>query len=138
MLKQSTNEELVFKRLFEESLKLQKERMLEMKKYVREKSDLVQREQNNKIQSIENAYKNKFAQLNEKMKAEKNEKKMRDQGQKVAISKVKRTDRRRLVNEIGDLQEQMAVDKDSLYWRQVDAERAKLKVLKASYDTRKS
>ena len=112
--------------------------MLEMKKYVREKSDLVQREQNNKIQSIENAYKNKFAQLNEKMKAEKNEKKMRDQGQKVAISKVKRTDRRRLVNEIGDLQEQMAVDKDSLYWRQVDAERAKLKVLKASYDTRKS
>ena len=138
MLKQSTNEELVFKRLFEESLKFQKERMLEMKKYVREKSDLVQREQNNKIQSIENAYKNKFAQLNEKMKAEKNEKKMRDQGQKVAISKVKRTDRRRLVNEIGDLQEQMAVDKDSLYWRQVDAERAKLKVLKASYDTRKS
>lgn len=138
MLKQSTNEELVFKHLFEESLKLQKERMLEMKKYVREKSDLVQREQNNKIQSIENAYKNKFAQLNEKMKAEKNEKKMRDQGQKVAISKVKRTDRRRLVNEIGDLQEQMAVDKDSLYWRQVDAERAKLKVLKASYDTRKS
>lgn len=138
MLKQSTNEELVFKRLFEESLKLQKERMLEMKKYVREKSDLVQREQNNKIQSIENAYKNKFAQLNEKMKAEKNEKKMRDQGQKVAISKVKRIDRRRLVNEIGDLQEQMAVDKDSLYWRQVDAERAKLKVLKASYDTRKS
>lgn len=138
MLKQSTNEELVFKRLFEESLKLQKERMLEMKKYVREKSDLVQREQNDKIQSIENAYKNKFAQLNEKMKAEKNEKKMRDQGQKVAISKVKRTDRRRLVNEIGDLQEQMAVDKDSLYWRQVDAERAKLKVLKASYDTRKS
>lgn len=138
MLKQSTNEELVFKRLFEESLKLQKERMLEMKKYVREKSDLVQREQNNKIQSIENAYKNKFAQLNEKMKAEKTEKKMRDQGQKVAISKVKRTDRRRLVNEIGDLQEQMAVDKDSLYWRQVDAERAKLKVLKASYDTRKS
>ena len=138
MLKQATNEELVFKHLFEESLKLQKDRMLEMKKYVREKSDIVKREQTNKIQSIENAYRNKFEQLDEVMKAENEEKKTRDEGQKIAINKLKRQNKKRLVNEISDLQEQMALDKDSIYWRQLDADRAKLKVVKASYDTRKS
>lgn len=37
MLKQATSEELVFKKLFIESLKIQKERMLEIKKYAKEK-----------------------------------------------------------------------------------------------------
>ena len=71
LLKQQTSEELVFKKLFNESLKIQKERMLDLKKYAKEKNEFNLRQQVNQIESIENFYKNKFQMLNEKMREEK-------------------------------------------------------------------
>jgi len=60
MLKQTTGEEMVFKRLFNESLKIQKERLLELRRYAKEKAELSSRQQLDQIASIENFYKNRF------------------------------------------------------------------------------
>ena len=71
MLKKTTREELIFKNLFNESLKIQKERMLDLKRYAKEKAELSQKQQLNQISSIESFYKNKFDLLNEKLANEK-------------------------------------------------------------------
>lgn len=135
MLKQATSEELVFKRLFAESLRLQKERMLEMKKYAREQSAVELRRQLDQIASLENAYKNKFELLNERMRSEKTESEVRERDQKLALAKWNRAMRSRLEREIRDMQQQMYRDKDFLHWRQLDADTAKSKLLQAGYIT---
>ena len=119
--------------MFNESLKLQKERMLEMKRYAKEKSQLSAKEQLNKIESIENFYKNKFALLDEKMRREKEEVNVREKAQHLALSSMKAQVKSKLEKDIVDLQEQMCRDKDFLYWRQMDANRVKMDVNKANY-----
>jgi centrosomal protein CEP95 len=119
--------------MFNESLKLQKERMLEMKRYAKEKSQLSAKEQLNKIESIENFYKNKFALLDEKMRREKEEVSLREKAQHLALSNMKTQVKSKLEKDIVDLQEQMCRDKDFLYWRQMDANRVKMDVNKAKY-----
>ena len=119
--------------MFNESLKLQKERMLEMKRYAKEKSQLSANEQLNKIESIENFYKNKFALLDEKMRREKEEVSLREKAQHLALSNMKTQVKSKLEKDIVDLQEQMCRDKDFLYWRQMDANRVKMDVNKAKY-----
>ncbi|RNA44890.1 centrosomal of 95 kDa-like [Brachionus plicatilis] len=133
MLKQKTSEELIFKKLFNESLKIQKERMLELKKYAKEKNDINRRQQINQIKSIENFYKNKFDLLNEQMKREKDENQLRDGAQHLVLSKMKSQVKNKLEDDIRDLQDQMYRDKDFLYWRQLDADRLKQDIQKASY-----
>ena len=119
--------------MFNESLKLQKERMLEMKRYAKEKSQLSAKEQLNKIESIENFYKNKFALLDEKMRREKEEVNVREKAQHLALTSMKAQVKSKLERDIVDLQEQMCRDKDFLYWRQMDANRVKMDVNKANY-----
>ena len=119
--------------MFSESLKLQKERMLEMKRYTKEKTELNSKQQLDKIESIENFYKNKFNMLNERMLKEKEEVMLREKAQHVTLSNMKCQVRSKLEKDIVDLQEQMCRDKDFLYWRQMDANRVKLDLNKASY-----
>lgn len=133
MLKQSTDEELIFKRLFDDCLRIQKERMLEMKKYSREKSQIIFQNQSNKIQSIENIYKNKLDLFNEKIKSEKNEAELRERAQNLALRQLKKEFKEKLENRIINLNDQINGDRNFLHWRQIDAETTKLKLLKAEY-----
>lgn len=135
MLKQSTSEELIFKRLFNESIKLQKERMLELKKYAKEKNDIYMKKQLNQIESIENMYKNKFNLLNEKFINEKNEALNREKAQHLILSKMNKNVKTKLESDIRDLQDQLYRDKDFLHWRQLDAEKIKNQLVKANYVT---
>lgn len=138
MLKQSTDEELIIKQLFEECLRIQKERMLEIKKYVREKNELMVKRQLDQIQSIENGYKNKLDYYNEKIKSKKIESEIRERAQKSANFKEKKELKENLEDQIRNVQDQMNRDKDFLHWRQIDANTTKLKVLKANYQSLKS
>lgn len=133
MLKQSTDEELIIKRLFDDCLRIQKERMLEMKKYSREKSQIILQNQSDKIQSIENVYKNKLDLFNEKIKSEKNAAELRERAQNLALRKLKKELKEKLENRIINLNDQINRDRNFLHWRQIDAETAKLKLLKAEY-----
>lgn len=135
MLKQSTSEELIFKRLFNESIKLQKERMLELKKYAKEKNDIYMKKQLNQIESIENMYKNKFNLLNEKFINEKNEALNREKAQHLILSKMNKNVKTKLESDIRDLQDQLYRDKDFLHWRQLDADKIKNQLVKANYVT---
>ncbi|CAF0804435.1 unnamed protein product [Brachionus calyciflorus] len=133
MLKQKTSEELIFKKLFNETLKIQKERMLELKKYAKEKNEINLKQQINQIKSIENFYKNKFDLLNEHIKKEKEETELRDNSQHLILNKMKNQVKHKLETDIRDLQDQMYRDKDFLHWRQLDADRLKQDIAKASY-----
>lgn len=133
MLKQTTNEELIFKRLFDECLKLQKERMLEMKKYSQEKCQLMMRDQLNKIHSIENGYKNKLDLFNEKFQSDKKEAELRERAQSLVLSKAKLEIKNKLEGQVRNMQDLMSKDQDFLHWRQMDADLAKVKVQKADY-----
>ena len=133
LLKQTHSEELIFKQMFNESLKLQKERMLELKRYTKEKNELNSKQQLDKIESIENFYKNKFNLLNEKMVKEKEDILVREKAQHLILNSMKVQVKSKLESDIVDLQEQMCRDKDFLYWRQMDANRVKGELNKASY-----
>jgi centrosomal protein CEP95 len=133
LLKQQTSEELIFKKLFNESLKIQKERMLDLQKYAKEKSELNLKQQLNQIESIENYYKNKFSMLNEHMRSEKDSNLIRERAQQVVLGKLKKQVQTKLEGEVRTIQDQMCRDKDFLYWRQLDADRLKNELLTANY-----
>jgi hypothetical protein len=133
LLKQQTSEELIFKKLFNESLKIQKDRMLDLKKYAKEKNELNLKQQLNQIESMENFYKNKFEMLNEQMKKEKDSNTIRERAQHVILNKLKNQVKNKMETEIRDLQDQMCRDKDFLYWRELDADKIKDEIYSANY-----
>ena len=133
MLKKTTSEELIFKKLFNESLKLQKERLFELKRYAKEKSEINTKAQLNQIESIENFYKNKFDLLNEQLNRDKQDTLVRERAQHVILNKMKKNVRKKLETDIRDLQDQMAQDKDSVHWREMDAKRIQMELYSASY-----
>ena len=133
MLKKSTEEELVFKNLFHESMKIQKERMLELKRYAKEKAELSDRQQLNEIVSIENFYKTRFELLNERLQADKQATQVRDKAQHGILNKMKSQVKHKLEADIRDLQSQMCQDKDHIYWREMDAKRIQAEIYKANY-----
>ena len=138
MLKKATSEEMVFKSLFNEALKIQKERILDLRKYAKEKSEISQRDQLNQIESIENFYKNKFDLLNEKIKREKEENLIRNKAQHQVLGKMKIQVKQKLENDIRDLQDQMTRDKDFLHWREADAEKLLHELRSANYYKQKN
>jgi centrosomal protein CEP95 len=123
MLKKLTKEEVLFKQLFNESLKIQKERVREMKKYAKEQRDIKTKQQMNQIESIENFYKNKFNLLNEKIKKEKVDNEIREKSQHEILTKMKSQMKNKLESDIRDLQSQLCNDEDFMYWRKLDANR---------------
>ena len=133
MLKKVTKEEVLFKQLFNESLKIQKERVREMKKYAKEQRDIKTKQQMNQIESIENFYKNKFNLLNEKIKKEKLETEIREKSQHEILTKMKTQMKSKLENDIRDLQSQLCNDEDFMYWRQLDAKRVESDLKSARY-----
>ena len=133
MLKKTTEEELIFKRLFNESLKIQKERMLDLKRYAKEKSELNNKTQLNQIASIENFYKNRFDLMNEKVSKDKKDMQIRDKAQHQILSSLKNQVKGKLESDIRDLQDQMSQDRDHIYWREMDAKRVQSELYKANY-----
>jgi centrosomal protein CEP95 len=135
MLKNSTREELVFKRLFDEAMRIQRERVQELRKYAKEKSELSTKRQLEQIESIENYYKNKFDMLNERMRAESEECQMREQAKRQMLTSMRRQLKNKLENDIRQMQAQMCQEEDSLHWRQMDADTFKRELYKANYRT---
>jgi hypothetical protein len=133
MMKQATSEELVFKKLFNETLKIQKERLLDLKKYAKEKSELSSKQQMDQIESIENYYKNRFDLLSERVQREKQDTETKIKAQHCALNKKKNQVKQKLETDIRDLQEQLYRDKDFLFWREMDANKLKKEIRKASY-----
>ncbi|RNA44881.1 centrosomal of 95 kDa isoform X1, partial [Brachionus plicatilis] len=86
-LRQKLNEELQLKKKFDETLRIKKETLIDLKKYNRDKSEERLVRQLNEIDSMENFYKTRFELLNEQLKKERELSRQRESSQKKLVSK---------------------------------------------------
>ncbi|XP_033630003.1 centrosomal protein of 95 kDa-like isoform X1 [Asterias rubens] len=135
MMKRKTREEQIFKRLFEDGLKIQKARIHDLRNYAREKREESSRRQQDEIDSLENYYRNQFSMLAEAIATERYELQVRDTAQTKVMERMKRDMRRKMEQEIRDVQEQMYQDEDTEYFRQLEADRLRGDLQVASYKT---
>ena len=133
MLAQRDSDELIFKRLFDEALKLERQRLLELTAYAREKSALSDRKHLDRIESMENAYKQRFDMLQERARDEKREAQLTFAAQSAQLARMRRECRERLRDDVLVTQEHMCRDTTHKHWRQVDANRVRQDLNKASY-----
>ncbi|WAR25456.1 CEP95-like protein [Mya arenaria] len=123
MLKRRTREEMMFKKLFEDGLAIQKERIHELRKYAREHRNSEARTQRDQIESMENYYRDQFHMLADNIKQEKVELTVREKAQQKVMDTMKKELRKKMEKEIRTLQEQLVRDDDDIYFRQLDSDR---------------
>ena len=125
MIKHSAEEEMIIKRLFADIFKAQKERILDLKKYAKEKYALNSERQMAELESIENFYKNKFNMIKEQMSREKSELEVSEKAQQGVLSTLRKNLGKKLETEIKDLQKQLCDSESTIHWRNMDADRLK-------------
>ncbi|XP_033100569.1 centrosomal protein of 95 kDa-like [Anneissia japonica] len=135
MLRRKNREEQIFKKLFEDGLEIQRNRVRELRKYAKEKREEMAVQQQNEIESLENYYSNQFAMLAEAIGQERHDLQVRDSAQAKVMKQMKRELRRKMENEIREFQENLYNDEDREYFRQIEADRMKRELQIAAYKT---
>ncbi|XP_025093826.1 centrosomal protein of 95 kDa-like isoform X3 [Pomacea canaliculata] len=136
MLKRRTKEEAIFKNLFKDGLSIQKERILEMRRYAKDQREKQDQRRQDEIDSLENYYRDQFDMLVQKVINERQETFIREKAQKKVLDDMKRDLRRRMETEIGEIQSQLFRDDDDAYFRQLDADCLRHGLQIAKYQTR--
>eukprot|EP00118_Oscarella_pearsei_P004633 m.20094 g.20094 ORF g.20094 m.20094 type:complete len:748 (+) comp27972_c0_seq3:54-2297(+) len=135
-MKRKTREEQIFKTLFEDGLEIQKARLQDLREYAKEKRREQAQRQKSEIESLENYYRDQFGMLAENMAEERKEVQVREEAQAKAVEKMRRELRKRMEKEIEDLQEAIVTEEDDAYFRQLDADRLKDRLLIARFNTK--
>ncbi|XP_062936364.1 centrosomal protein of 95 kDa isoform X2 [Cynocephalus volans] len=138
MMRMRTREEMIFKKLFEEGLQIQKQRLRDLRHYAKEKRDEQKRQHQNELDSMENYYKDKFSLLAEAISQERQELKAREKSQAQTLHKVKRELRSKMEKEIQHLQYMITQNDDDVFFRELEAERFRPRLQLASFQYRKS
>ncbi|KAG8129295.1 hypothetical protein E2320_015999 [Naja naja] len=138
MMRTRTREERIFKQLFEEALEIQKQRFLELRSYAKEKRAEQKKQYQDELQSMENYYKDQFAMLAEAVSEERRDIQTRERAHAQTLSKVKRELRSKLEKEIKELQDMITHDDDDLFFRELEADRLKSRLLVASFQCSKN
>ncbi|XP_058027261.1 centrosomal protein of 95 kDa isoform X2 [Ahaetulla prasina] len=138
MMRTRTREERIFKQLFEEGLEIQKQRFLELRSYAKEKRAEQKKQYQDELQSMENYYKDQFAMLAEAVSEERREIQTRERAHTQTLNKVKRELRSKLEKEIKELQDMITHDDDDLFFRELEADRLKSRLLVASFQCSKN
>uniref|UniRef100_A0A2D4IJX6 Centrosomal protein of 95 kDa n=5 Tax=Micrurus TaxID=8634 RepID=A0A2D4IJX6_MICLE len=138
MMRTRTREERIFKQLFEEALEIQKQRFLELRSYAKEKRAEQKKQYQDELQSMENYYKDQFAMLAEAVSEERRDIQTRERAHTQTLSKVKRELRSKLEKEIKELQDMITHDDDDLFFRELEADRLKSRLLVASFQCSKN
>lgn len=125
MLKRRTREEQIFKRLFEDGLDIQKQRIRELREYAKEQRETLAQRQQNEIESLENFYRDQFAMLADGIARERYEMEVREKAQEKVVRQMRRELRRKLEHDVQEFQENLQRDEDSAYFRQLEADRLK-------------
>lgn len=79
------NNQQIFKKLFEEGLQIQKQRLRDLRNYAKEKRNEEKRQHQNELDSMENHYKDQFSLLAEAISQERQELKVRQKFQAQVI-----------------------------------------------------
>jgi len=127
MLKRRTREEQIFKRLFEDGLDIQKQRIRELREYAKEKREALAQKQQNEIESLENFYRDQFAMLAEGIARERYEMEVREKAQEKVVRQMRGDLRKKLERDVREFQENLQRDEDSAYFRQLETDRLRTK-----------
>ncbi|XP_040100898.1 centrosomal protein of 95 kDa isoform X3 [Oryx dammah] len=138
MMRMRSREETIFKKLFEEGLQIQKQRLRDLRNYAKEKRDEQKRQHQNELDSMENYYKDQFSLLAEAISQERQELKAREKSQAQMLYKVKRELRSKMEKEIQQLQYMITQNDDDAFFRELEAERFKCRLHLASFQYSKN
>ncbi|XP_058903012.1 centrosomal protein of 95 kDa isoform X1 [Kogia breviceps] len=138
MMRMRTREEMIFKKLFEEGLQIQKQRLRDLRNYAKEKREEQKRQHQNELDSMENYYKDQFSLLAEAISQERQELKAREKSQAQMLYKVKRELRSKMEKEIQRLQYMITQNDDDAFFQELEAERFKSRLHLASFQYSKN
>ncbi|KAL1779245.1 centrosomal protein of 95 kDa isoform X1 [Sigmodon hispidus] len=138
MMRMRTREEMIFKKLFEEGLQIQKQRLRDLRNYAKEKRNEEKRQHQNELDSMENYYKDQFSLLAEAISQERQELRAREKSQAQTLHKVKRELRAKMEKEIQQLQYMITQNDDDAFFRELEAERFRARLQLASFQYRKN
>ncbi|XP_006912360.1 centrosomal protein of 95 kDa isoform X1 [Pteropus alecto] len=138
MMRMRTREEMIFKKLFEEGLQIQKQRLRDLRNYAKEKRDEQKRQHQNELDSMENYYKDQFSLLAEAISQERQDLKAREKSQAQTLHKVKRELRSKMEKEIQQLQYMITRNDDDAFFRELEAERLRSRLHLASFQHSKN
>ncbi|KAF0873645.1 CEP95 protein, partial [Crocuta crocuta] len=138
MMRMRTREEMIFKKLFEEGLQIQKQRLRDLRNYAKEKRAEQKRQHQNELDSMENYYKDQFSLLAEAISQERQELKARERSQAQTLYKVKRELRSKMEKEIQQLQCMITQNDDDAFFRELEAERFRSRLHMASFQYSKN
>ncbi|KFZ67324.1 Centrosomal protein of 95 kDa, partial [Podiceps cristatus] len=138
MMRARTQEERIFKNLFEEGLEIQKQRLKDLRAYAQEKRAEQRREHQNELESMENYYKDQFSMLAEALSQEHQEIQAREKAQAQMLQKTKTDLRSRMEKEIQQLQAAIMQSDDDTFFQELEADRLKSRLQMASFQYSKS
>ncbi|KAH0629296.1 hypothetical protein JD844_011250, partial [Phrynosoma platyrhinos] len=138
MMRARTREERIFKSLFEEGLEIQKQRLHELRSYAKEKRAEQRKQHQDELESMENYYKDQFSMLAEAVSEERQEIQTREKAHANTLNKVKRELRSKMEKEIKELQDMITQNDDDSFFRELEADRLKSRLLVASFQYSKN
>ena len=131
LLKKRTNEELILKQAYKDSIHIQRERLQEMKKYKQDYNALFLERYRNQLESLENHYRQRLSMFKEQQQQETTVQRAQDRDDKLELSKQRLQLRHQLESDIKQLQDQLNQNDDYVHYRQLDLERLKENLVQA-------
>jgi oligoribonuclease (3'-5' exoribonuclease) len=131
LLKKRTNEELILKQAYKDSIRIQRERLHEMKKYKQEYNGLFLARYRNQLESLENHYRQRLTMFKEIQQTQFATQRAQDRENKLELSKQRLQLRHQLESDIKQLQDQLNQNDDYVHYRQLDLERLKENLVQA-------
>ncbi|KAG8446064.1 hypothetical protein GDO86_013800 [Hymenochirus boettgeri] len=138
LMRARTREERLFKKLFEEGLELQKERLREIRSYTKEQREEQRKRHKDELDSMENHYKDQFSMLADTVRQERQDIHTREKAQAKTLHKIKRELRAKMEREIQELQDMIIRTDEDAFFRELEAERLKRRLQMASFQYSKS
>ncbi|XP_060058548.1 centrosomal protein of 95 kDa isoform X2 [Erinaceus europaeus] len=129
---------LIFKKLFEDGLQIQKQRLRDLRNYAKEKRNEQKRHHQDELDSMENYYKDQFSLLAEAISQERQEIRAREKSQAQTLNQVKRELRSKMEKEIQQLQYLITQNDDDAFFRELEAERFRSRLHLASFQYSKN
>ncbi|CAF1344311.1 unnamed protein product [Adineta steineri] len=136
LLKKRTNEELILKQAYKDSIRIQRERLHEMKKYKQEYNGLFHARYRNQLESLENYYRQRLDMFKEIEEKESALQRTNDREDKLELNKQRLQLRKQLESDIKQLQDQLNQNDDYVHFRQLDLERLKENLTQARITTK--
>eukprot|EP01137_Pigoraptor_chileana_P034441 Opistho-2@26984 len=125
MSAKTSREEMIFKRMLEDLLEVQKNRIREVRQESKEKKDKHEKEKKASLEALEKFYRDQYAILSEVLGQERREVDIQDKAKAEALRKMRRELKERMEGEIRKLQDKFFNADDAAHFRQKDADRVR-------------